>query len=90
MVALSDVCWSLSPPYCHRYETTSSDDSSSEDSSSTGSDEEEEAEKEWEDKEELKDVERRNTGEELRSDGVDDVHNKDEKECSESQEVRER
>lgn len=86
-----DVCWYLSPPGGHRYETTSSDDSSSGDSSSTGSDEEEEeAEKEWEDKEELKDVERKNTGEECQTEGVEDVDKKDDKECSEKQEMRER
>lgn len=88
---LSDVCWSLSPPCGPRYETTSSDDSSSEDSSSTGSDEEEEeVEKEWQDKEELKDVEGKNTGEEIQSEGVEDVDKKDEIECSEKQEMRER
>lgn len=91
LAAISDVCWCLSPPCGHSYETTSSDDSSSEDSSSSGSDEEEEEEeKEWEDKEELKDVEGKSTGEEFQSEGVEDVDKKDENECSEKQGIRER
>lgn len=90
LVAITDARWSLSPPDGHRYETTSSDDSSSEDSSSSGSDEEEEEEeKRWEDKEDLKDVERESTGEGFQPEGVEDV-DKNENECSEKQGMRER
>lgn len=91
LLGVSDVCWSLSPPCGRRYETTSSDDSSSEDSSSTGSDEEEEdVEKEWQDKDELKDVEGKSTVEKFQSEGVEDVDQKLERECLEKQEMRER
>ncbi|XP_067427662.1 KN motif and ankyrin repeat domain-containing protein 1a isoform X1 [Thunnus thynnus] len=76
------------------YETTSSDDSSSEDSSSSGSDEEEEEEevevKEYGGKEGYKNVEGKNTGEEIQPEGAEDVDKKDEEESSEKQETRER
>ncbi|KAF3851426.1 hypothetical protein F7725_013198, partial [Dissostichus mawsoni] len=79
------------------YETTSSDDSSSEDSSSSGSDEEDEEEEEDEEKEfgekpeGFQNVEGKSTREEFQPEGAEDVKKqKEEEECSEKQELRER
>uniref|UniRef100_UPI003AAB4460 KN motif and ankyrin repeat domain-containing protein 1a n=1 Tax=Centroberyx gerrardi TaxID=166262 RepID=UPI003AAB4460 len=78
------------------YETTSSDDSSSEDSSSSGSEEdeeeeeEEEVEKEYEGKEEYRNVEGKTIREEFQHEGAVEVDRREEEEGPEKQETREK
>ncbi|KAM9743329.1 KN motif and ankyrin repeat domain-containing protein 1a isoform 2-T3 [Menidia menidia] len=75
------------------YETTSSDDSSSEDSSSSGSEEEEEDEEEKEaggeeEKEEKEKKKVEGKGEELQTEGAENVDQKEEEESSEKKRER--